>query len=143
MLIPNSCKSLPALEFLKRKCFHIFLKTASKGAERWLLLQRTSVQFPVPIRGLTTVCNSSPRGSDALFWPLQALHTCQTQTYLQANITYNKSKYKPQDSNKASFWSREMAQCGPKCLLASLRSLIPRRQQILTSSRLTSACVPC
>lgn len=33
---------------------------------------------------LTTVCNSSSRGSDALLWSLQALQTHDVQTYMQA-----------------------------------------------------------
>lgn len=30
---------------------------------------------------LTTFINSGFKGSDGFFWPLQSLHTCDTQTY--------------------------------------------------------------
>lgn len=29
------------------------------------------------------------RGSDALFWPLMALHTCDAQTFMKANYLYS------------------------------------------------------
>ena len=32
-------------------------------------LPECQVQFPAPTCGLKTICNSSPRGSGALFWP--------------------------------------------------------------------------
>lgn len=35
---------------------------------------------PAPTRNLTSVCSSSSRGLDALFWPPQALHTFGVQT---------------------------------------------------------------
>ena len=59
------------------------------SVKRWLsgweylpLLQRTWVQFLALTRWLTTVCNSSSRGSKALFWlsGTTGPHTC-----MQAN----------------------------------------------------------
>ena len=44
--------------------------------------------IPGTSQKLTTVCNSSSRGSDALFWPPWALHTCGAQTYIQAGKTF-------------------------------------------------------
>jgi hypothetical protein len=46
----------------------------------WYLSQKTRVQFPALIWCLTMVCNSSPRGSGALFWYPQALDTHGIQT---------------------------------------------------------------
>lgn len=79
------------------------------GLQRWvvqwlvylLLFQKTQVNFPAHVGDSEvgaesqTVCNSSPGGSSALFWPLGALHTCDTQTSLQAkNIpTHKTNKY--------------------------------------------------
>lgn len=34
----------------------------------------TQIQFPAPPRRLTAICNSSSKGSGALFWLAQALH---------------------------------------------------------------------
>jgi hypothetical protein len=72
-----------------------FLKQNNEGLERWLsssehwlLLQRTKVQFPVPTLWLTTMCNSSPKGSNTLFWPWWALEKCGAETYTQATHTH-------------------------------------------------------
>ena len=45
-------------------------------------------------RGSSTICNSSPRGSKALFWPLQA-PPCrwQASTHPRAHISINKCEY--------------------------------------------------
>ena len=48
--------------------------------KRWLLLDRTWVQFPAPTWWLTAICSSSSRRSNALFWPLWALHTHSKNT---------------------------------------------------------------
>lgn len=40
--------------------------------------------FPVPTWQHTTACNSSLSRSDALFWPMKALHACSTLKYMQA-----------------------------------------------------------
>jgi hypothetical protein len=39
---------------------------------------------------LTTICNSSSRKSDALFWPLQVLHVHGAQTHAGNIPTYIK-----------------------------------------------------
>lgn len=43
------------------------------------------VQFPAPMRQLTTIYNSSPRGSDVLFWH-------GTQTCIKTNHPYTLKK---------------------------------------------------
>ena len=53
-----------------------------------LLFQRTQVQIPAHTWRLTTICNSSPRASDALFWLLGALHTWGVLTCMQAKHLY-------------------------------------------------------
>lgn len=52
--------------------------------EHLLVLQMTWVRFPAPTRWLTTICNSSSRGLDTLFWPggslaTQVVHICYMQ----------------------------------------------------------------
>jgi len=39
-----------------------------RGKEHLLFLQRTQVQSPEPISWLTTICNSSTKSFDTLFW---------------------------------------------------------------------------
>lgn len=63
-----------------------------------LLLQRTQVQFPAST-WLTTICNSSSKGTISLFWPPRALHdqgvhTCRQTTHIKIN---GKSKQKDKD----------------------------------------------
>ena len=41
------------------------------------------VQFPIPTWQLTTVCNSSSRGSDSHIWTLRALHSRGAQTFFR------------------------------------------------------------
>lgn len=64
------------------------------GLERWLrahwlLFQRSWIRFPAPIWQPTTICNSicnsSPRWSNTLFWPVWALQACGAQTEMHAN----------------------------------------------------------
>lgn len=50
--------------------------------ERWRL-RRTQVQFPAPTWQLTTTCNSTSRGSNALFWLPHALHAHSAQISMQ------------------------------------------------------------
>lgn len=56
--------------------------------ERWLLLQRAMYGSGLGLTNnhmmLTTTCNSTFMGSDALFWLAQALHTFGTQACWQA-----------------------------------------------------------
>jgi hypothetical protein len=52
--------------------------------EQWLLFQKTQVSFSAPVWWLANICNSSSRGSDALFWTLGALHSHGAQTYMKA-----------------------------------------------------------
>ena len=40
------------------------------AVKRWLLFQRTRIQFSAPTWWFTTNCNSSSRESYVLFWPL-------------------------------------------------------------------------
>ena len=49
-----------------------------------LFVQRLWVWLPAPTRQLTTICNSSSRGSDALSWPPRTLHAYNTKIYVQA-----------------------------------------------------------
>lgn len=53
-----------------------------------LLVEQGSARFPAPIWQLRTVCNSNPRGSDALYCPPQAMHAPSTQVYMQAKHPY-------------------------------------------------------
>ena len=58
-----------------------------------VFFQRTQVQVPAPTWQLTTAWNSSPRGCNALFCPLQVLHLPSALTCMQANIhPYQKEK---------------------------------------------------
>ena len=54
---------------------------------QWLILQGTGVCFLAPVWQLRTICNSGSRGSDALFWPLWALHTDNILAYIHAGKT--------------------------------------------------------
>lgn len=45
-----------------------------------MALPSTQVQFPTPTWQLTTVYNSSPRGSGALVWPLPGTHVMDRYT---------------------------------------------------------------
>lgn len=58
-----------------------------------LLLLRTQVQFPVyTLSRFTVASNSSSRGSNTLFWPLQApAHTWDTYSYAGKRIYINKT----------------------------------------------------
>ena len=76
-------------------------QTKSGAGERtwWLRalagLPEDWVQFPAPMWQHTTICNSSSRGCDTLFWPLRALHARGAQTFMQANThTYRINKLK-------------------------------------------------
>ena len=51
------------------------LKRRLSSSEHMLLLQMREVQFPTLKSWLTTVYNSSSRGSEALFWPWNVLHS--------------------------------------------------------------------
>lgn len=55
-----------------------------------MLLQRAWVWFPGP-HGSSHLCNSSSRGSDALFWPPQIPGAC-AQTYMRENTQIYKLK---------------------------------------------------
>lgn len=45
--------------------------------------------FPAPTWRPITVCNSSPKGSDTLFWSLSsARHSCGAHTYTEAKTSY-------------------------------------------------------
>lgn len=46
--------------------------------------QRIWDQFPVPTLLLTTICNASSRGYDALIWPPQVLRAHGVEAYMQA-----------------------------------------------------------
>lgn len=61
-----------------------------------LLLLRTRVQFPVyALSRLTVACDSSSRGSNTLFWPLQApAHTWYTYRYAGKHRYINKTASK-------------------------------------------------
>ena len=59
------------------------------SSEHWLLFPKCQVQFATSTWQLTTVCNSSPRGSDILFWPpwipgihMVHRHTCKQNIYI-------------------------------------------------------------
>ena len=60
--------------------WHTLLEVPGAGIERWLgsqehwlFFRKTQKQFPAPTWQCTTICNSSSRGSGALFWPPWAL----------------------------------------------------------------------
>lgn len=42
-----------------------------------------------PIKLLTTVYNSSSRGANTLFWPMQALHSCGICAHVHTHIHIN------------------------------------------------------
>lgn len=50
---------------------------------QWMLFQQMQIPFPAPIGWVTIICNSHPRGSDALFWSLWALQEHSTQIFMQ------------------------------------------------------------
>lgn len=81
------------------------------GAKYSLLFSRTQARFPAPMWCLPTICSSSIRGSDYLFWPLQASSALGTHTYkvkthrsffknlltvLRDEVTYPEEHSKPQ-----------------------------------------------
>lgn len=49
----------------------------------------------------TTICNSSPSGSNAISWPLRELHALSTQTSLQAKHSYTRLQTKNNQSKRA------------------------------------------
>lgn len=51
------------------------------GYEHWLFLQQTWVHFPVCTWWFTMTCNSSSKGSNALFWTSQAPGTWVEHRY--------------------------------------------------------------
>ena len=51
-------------------------------------LQRSRVPFPVSTWWLTTICHSSSRGSNTLFWPPTALHTDDTHIHTDTTPMY-------------------------------------------------------
>lgn len=53
--------------------------------KHWLFFQRTQVQVPVPTQQLTSVCEASPRGSDACVASTGARHTCRQNTHIHKN----------------------------------------------------------
>lgn len=55
-------------------------------------LSENLLQFLGPTLWLTTMCNSSPRGFNALFLPLGTRHARGTQTYVEAKYQYTKSQ---------------------------------------------------
>jgi hypothetical protein len=64
---------------------------------------------------ITTGRNSSPRGSDTLFWPPQGLHAYGAQTYMQVNThTHRKIKC---FKKKILMWA--------KCHLLLISTLLP------------------
>lgn len=79
-------------EFRKIRIRRSGLERRLRGQERWLFLQRTHVQFPVPTWKLTTICNSSFRGYNT-FWSPWALvmHVVPKHT-LRQNIHVHKIK---------------------------------------------------
>ena len=87
-----------------------FLKITEKltgGVAEWL---RLCIVLPKALSSvsstqLTTACNSSPKGTDALFWPSQApTLRCRTSLQLPPNthIYINKNKTEP------GWWSRPL-----------------------------------
>ena len=64
------------------------LECRLRGSEPWLLFQNTCAQFSGPKWWFTVICNSSLRGLNIFFWPLQALQTCDTQTKMQVKHLY-------------------------------------------------------
>lgn len=48
----------------------------------------------------TTVCNSRPRESSDLFWPLRELHAHAMQLYMQAKQPHTQSKAKQKPNSK-------------------------------------------
>ena len=55
------------------------LRELAALAEDWVWFPEDWVWFPAPPSSLTRA-----KGSDALFWPLWALHACGELTYTQA-----------------------------------------------------------
>ena len=53
----------------------IFCKWARQMVH-YLVFQRTQVQYPTPVWRLRTICNSSSKRPNALFWTLQAMQEC-------------------------------------------------------------------
>lgn len=65
------------------------------GAEQLgvpVALLEDQVPFAKLICWLTTICNSTPKGPDALFWPLQVLDVHGTQTNIWTNTYTHKIK---------------------------------------------------
>jgi hypothetical protein len=69
------------------------LKNRTRGwgdALNQLFFQMTGVQFPAPTWHLTTICNSSCRGSNALFWPLRTPGTHMAHRYTCRQNTHTR-----------------------------------------------------
>jgi hypothetical protein len=94
-----------SLKYENFSCQQILLKTAQgarealSGQELLLLLQRTWTWLPAP-RWLLTICNSSFRGSDALFWPPWVLHAQGTYS----GKIHIKIKFKKQIFSRLERW---------------------------------------
>lgn len=84
-LSPASASSFFFLLLLFLLLLLLFILSWFRAGEM-VLFQRSQVQYPVPTVQLTTVCNSSPRGADVLFWNLWVLHACDVQIYIQPNF---------------------------------------------------------
>lgn len=85
------------LSFLERafKCNLTVLRkmglvTWLSGKKHLSVLGKTRVWFPTPTRWLTTICNSTSRGSDTVFWPSWAsgMHGVHTHACTQAKHSY-------------------------------------------------------
>lgn len=59
---------------------------------RLSIFPEDSSSIPTSTRQLTTVCYSSPRGSNVFFWPPWTLHPRGAQIYVQANTRTHKIK---------------------------------------------------
>lgn len=66
----------------KSNCLKLLLKLVKwlSGQEHLLPFQDTQDWFQAPTWRLTTICNSSFRVSDAIFWPQWVLHIAGAQT---------------------------------------------------------------
>ena len=119
------CVPLACLVLVKVRRHQGLERWLSCGGEHWLLLQRLLVRFPAPTWPIRTVCNSSSRGSDFLFWLTWTLYTRASQTSMQQNTHERKITYL---ESRQVWWTGEHCfQClppgPPGCLISVLHNV--------------------
>jgi hypothetical protein len=105
----TACPIMSSYDLLSPSKLNVKSPDWSTGEAQWLRALATLPQDQSSISSstwqLTIGCNSSPRGSDALFWHLLALHAHDTLTFRQAKHIYShKIKWKKKSTRFNCLW---------------------------------------